>query len=315
LNVAGTAILLILTLGLVPLISWLSGTALGPLEIEVLTTLGCITGGAWLACFVLGEWTGNVSQVDRLWSLLPIVYTWVVAAYGDFAPRPLLMATLVTAWGLRLSYNFSRQGGYRWPPWRGHEDYRWRALRQRPGFQERWKWTLFNLAFISGYQNMLIVLFTLPSVVALQFRHVPLGWLDAVAAVVMAGMIVLESIADQQQWRYQNAKRRALEAGEPLSGARAKGFLDTGLWAFSRHPNYAAEQGIWIGFYGFSVAASGQVLNWSVAGCLLLVILFRGSAAFSEELSAAKYPQYADYQRRVPRFVPLRAELGGRPET
>ena len=58
-------------------------------------------------------------------------------------------------------------------------------------------------------------------------------------------------------------------------------------------------------FYFFSVAASGEWLNWSAAGALLLVVLFQGSSNFSEELSAAKYPEYAAYQKRVPRFIPI----------
>ena len=179
-------------------------------------------------------------------------------------------------------------------------------LRQKPEFQPRWKWTLFNLGFISGYQNILILLMTLPTIIALQFFSQPLGWLDYLAAALMLVMLAIETVADQQQWRYQSAKKALIEAGQPLTGAYEKGFLDTGLWAWSRHPNYFAEQGIWISFYLFSVAASGQWINWSISGCILLVILFRGSSNFSEEISAAKYPLYAQYQKDVPRFIPVR---------
>lgn len=221
-------------------------------------------------------------------------------------PRLLLMAILVTAWGLRLTYNFSRHGAYQLKFWTGHEDYRWQVLREKPEFQPRWKWTLFNLGFISGYQNILILLMTLPTIVALQFAGTPLGWLDYLAAAMMLLMLMIETVADQQQWQYQNAKKALIENGRPLTGRYAKGFLDTGLWARSRHPNYFAEQGIWISFYLFSVAASGQWINWSISGCILLVILFRGSSNFSEEISAGKYPQYAEYQQNVPRFVPIR---------
>lgn len=307
-NITRVALLLIFTLLPVPLFSYLFGAALGAAEWAALASLGWILLAAWATCFVLGELTGNVGQVDRLWSLLPIVYTWVVAIHGSFAPRLVLMATLVTVWGARLTYNFSRHGAYRLKFWSGHEDYRWRVLREKPEFQPSWKWTLFNLAFISGYQNILILLFTLPTIVALQFRSTPLGILDGLAAAVLLFMIGLETVADNQQWRYQSAKHARIAAGEALSPEQARGFLDQGLWARSRHPNYFAEQGIWVAFYLFSVAASGQWLNWSVGGCLLLIILFQGSAAFSEEISAGKYPAYADYQRTVPRFIPL----GGR---
>jgi steroid 5-alpha reductase family enzyme len=304
-NVLVTAGLLVVTLLVVPLVSQLAGTALGPAEWAALKSLAWILLAAWVACFVLGEVTGNVSQVDRLWSLLPIVYAWVVAGHGGFSPRLLLMALLVTAWGVRLTHNFSRHGGYRLRFWDAHEDYRWQVLRDRPEFRPAWKWTLFNLLFISGYQNVLILLMTVPTIVALQFNDQPLGALDLVAAVSMLLLVAFESLADQQQWRFQSAKHAAIRAGRELSIGQARGFLDTGLWSWSRHPNYFAEQGIWIAFYLFSVAASGQWLNWSICGCLLLVVLFQGSATFSEEISAGKYPAYAEYQRTVPRFLPL----------
>ena len=90
-----------------------------------------------------------------------------------------------------------------------------------------------------------------------------------------------------------------------MSGPYAKGFAHRGLWGVVRHPNYAAEQAIWIVFYLFSVSATGQWLNWSVIGAILLVLLFWGSSNFSESISASKYPDYADYKLRVPRFVPF----------
>ena len=165
---------------------------------------------------------------------------------------------------------------------------------------------LFNLGFISGYQNVLIMLITLPTIIALQFSETPLGWLDVLAAALVVIMLLIETIADQQQWRYQSAKKELMEAGQPLTGNYAGGFLDKGLWAWSRHPNYFAEQGVWIAFYLFSVAASGQWLNWSISGCILLMVLFRASSNFSEEISALKYPEYARYQETVPRFFPFK---------
>jgi steroid 5-alpha reductase family enzyme len=121
----------------------------------------------------------------------------------------------------------------------------------------------------------------------------------------MLGFIALETVADQQQWNFQREKRRRRQAGEPLTGDYAQGFCATGLWARVRHPNYAAEQAIWLSFYLFSVAASGRWLNWSLTGALLLLLLFLGSSDFSEKISAGKYPGYAEYQRRVRRFWPL----------
>ncbi len=303
-NIIATAALLLVTLLVVPAASLLNGVALGPLEWQALHTLMWIVGAVIAYCFIVGELTNNVSQVDKLWSLVPIAYAWTVAAYGDYSPRLVLMSVLVTLWGARLTYNFSRHGAYQWKFWGGHEDYRWSVLRERAEFQPRWRWTLFNLLFISGYQNILILLFTLPTLIALQNNQSPLNALDFIAAALMLGFLVYETVADQQHWNFQSKKWAMIRAGEALTGDYQKGFLDKGLWSLSRHPNYFAEQSIWVCFYLFSIAASGQWFNWTIAGCLLLMVMFQGSAGFSEETSAGKYPDYGDYQKRVPKFIP-----------
>ncbi len=167
-----TAILLGVTLLAVPLFSYFFGTALGPLEWKAMHTLLMIVAIVIAYSFIVGELTGNNSQVDKLWSLLPIIYTWVVASYGDFSIRLVVMSLLATLWGLRLTVNFAMKGAYSWRFWAGEEDYRWLVLRRKPEFNPRWKWTLFNLFFISGYQLVLILLFTLPAIVA------PVDFLD-----------------------------------------------------------------------------------------------------------------------------------------
>ncbi|MCB0663299.1 MAG: DUF1295 domain-containing protein [Saprospiraceae bacterium] len=258
-----------------------------------------------ITCFVLSELTGNYSQVDKIWSLVPIVYTWFFAIQSDYLPRLVIMAILVTIWGLRLTYNFSRRGGYSWKFWSGEEDYRWAVLREMPHLKARWKWTAFNLFFISLYQNSLILLFTLPIVVAWQGGDAPLNWLDFVAGGAMLLFIILETVADQQQYDYQEEKYRRIREGEALDPPYDKGFVSSGLWGLVRHPNYASEQAIWICFYFFSVAATCRWINWSVAGCILLMLLFLGSSDFSEKITAGKYKAYKRYQETVPRFIPF----------
>lgn len=299
-----TALILIFTLLVVPVFTYFFGIPLGEKEWEVLGVLMKICGFSIAYCFLVGELTKNNSQVDKYWSILPIIYAWVMAYYGDFSPRMILMAIWVTAWGARLTYNFARKGAYRLKFWEGEEDYRWEILRKKPEFQPRWKWTLFNLFFISGYQNVLILLFTLPMLVTMQFDGIPLGVWDLFVSAGVLFFLVLETIADEQHWKFQSEKWRLIREGKLLHGDFAKGFLDKGLWAISRHPNYLGEQGIWGCFYFFSVVVSAQWLNWSIVGAMLLLILFQGSSNFSEEISASKYPEYKKYQARVPRFIP-----------
>lgn len=304
-NIFRTATLLLIALMLVTFYVFYYGKPLGPIESETLNTLIRICLCVILYCFIISELIKNYSQVDKLWSLLPIIYVWVVADYGHYAPRLVLMAVLVSIWGLRLTYNFARKGAYHWKFWAGEEDYRWQVLKQKPEFKTPWKWSLFNLFFISIYQNILILLFTLPSVVSLQNSDKPIGLWDYFIGISMCCFIIFESIADQQQWKFQTAKRRLIESGAALSQDLEKGFLDKGLWALCRHPNYFAEQAIWICFYLFSISATGLWFNWSIIGCLLLMLLFQGSANFSEEISAGKYPNYQSYQKRVSKFVPF----------
>ena len=299
-----TIFFLLAVLVILPVVAYYYDTPLSPAHWETLKNLFRGMLLVALTCFALSELTRNYSQVDKLWSLLPIAYVWYVAAQSGYAPRNVLMAMLVTAWGLRLTYNFARRGGYHWIPWRGEEDYRWSLVRQNPPLNNRFAWSAFNLFFISLYQNTLILLFTLPTVVAWQGRETPLNAFDVLAAALVLGAIVTETIADQQQWRYQQEKYRRLGAGEPLGEQYTRGFCAEGLWARVRHPNYAAEQLVWVGFYLFSVAATGRWLNWSLTGAVLLMLLFLGSSDFSEKISAGKYPGYAEYQKRVPRFWP-----------
>jgi steroid 5-alpha reductase family enzyme len=299
-----TALLLILAVIVLPLVAFYLDAPLLPLQKEWVTMMAYLMVGVSLTCFLVSTLTGNCSQVDKLWSIVPIIYVTYFAYQSHFDPRMTLMAALVLVWGARLTYNFSRRGAYSWKFWTGEEDYRWEVLRQMPAFKSKLSWMLFNLFFISLYQNTLILLFTLPIVVAWQGHNVPLGIWDIVLASLMLGFIVMETVADQQQYNYQTEKYRRKNAGLPLDGNYAKGFVDTGLWGLIRHPNYTAEQSIWIVYYLFSVVATGHWINWSLTGAVLLLMLFQGSSDFSENISAEKYPAYKDYQQKVPRFIP-----------
>ena len=304
-----TILLLIFTVIVLPIFSVYFGTPLNTLQVDVLWSTIYIVIGVVAYTFIVGELTNNNSQVDKLWSVVPIIYVWNMfyQAYQHshvINERMLLMAILVTLWGIRLTYNFARRGAYQWKFWAGEEDYRWEVLRKRPGFNNRFVWMIFDLFFICSYQNVLIFLFTLPILATLATNATALGIVDYLLAAMYIGFIVIEYIADQQQFDFQTEKHRRINNNEAL-GEYEKGFVSTGLWSVVRHPNYASEQSIWVVFYFFSVIATGEWLNWSVVGCVLLIILFKGSSDFSEDISANKYPEYKKYQASVPRFIPF----------
>mmetsp|Transcript_4282 Transcript_4282/g.7675 ORF Transcript_4282/g.7675 Transcript_4282/m.7675 type:complete len:124 (+) Transcript_4282:137-508(+) len=87
----------------------------GPYRLAIITC-----GAVALLCFVVSSISKNYSQVDKIWSIIPVVYAWFPVCDS----RTLLMACLVTIWGIRLTWNFNRRGGYKWPLWDGDEDYR-----------------------------------------------------------------------------------------------------------------------------------------------------------------------------------------------
>ena len=308
LNIPLMCTLLLLSLVVCPILYIYVGPALNDLQLETLKILGIIAGCSALYCFTLGEITGNNSQVDKIWSLLPIAYCWIIAAKGGMHPRLVVMAVLVTLWGIRLTYNFAKKGAYKLRFWEGEEDYRWEKVRALPFLQNRAVWMAFDLFFISGYQNALILMFTFPALVCMGSTE-PFGWVDSLAAVLMFGFIVYETIADKQQWDFQSKKWAMIKSGKTLEELPApynKGFNTCGLWSVSRHPNYMAEQAIWVSFYIFSIGAGVGIINWSMIGALLLIVLFTASTNLVEGISGDKYPEYAEYCKEVNKFIPGR---------
>ena len=191
-----TALLLIFTLIVVPVVAFNFDEPLTNLQQTTLNKLLIVYGIAAAACFVISTITNNYSQVDKLWSIIPVPYAWIVAVDADYEPRLLLMAILVSIWAARLTYNFNRRGGYSWKFWEGDEDYRWAILRQKPGLTSPFLWMLFNLFFISAYQMGLILLMTLPTVKSMNGGA--LGIFDWVLAILFIGFVVMEYVAKTQ---------------------------------------------------------------------------------------------------------------------
>lgn len=289
----------------------IKGVVLDPLQRKVLIILAIICAASALYCFVVGEISRNNSQMDKLWSILPIAYTWIIAAFGEFRWRLVIIAVIVTLWGVRLTYNFAKKGAYSLKFWTGEEDYRWGYLRKQKAFSNKFVWAIFDLGFISIFQNALVLGITLPALVIMN-SNAPLGAIDIVAGVLMFVALVYEVIADRQQNKFQVKKYEYLNQGmklEELPEPYNRGFNVSGLWARSRHPNYIGEQLIWVGLYLFVIGCGMThyvVFNWSIVGVMLLILVFVGSSTMAENISIKKYKEYSDYQRQVFKYLPIR---------
>ena len=255
-----------------------------------------------VSVWLLSVITREYSWVDRIWPICPVVFCLLVASADNFSSaRVNLMTALVFLWGARLTFNYARKGGFK----KGGEDYRWIVIQQQlgpVGFQ------VLNVAFIAPGQLLLVWLFASPIHQAWLWRQQPLNWLDAVAAALFLLLYFFEALADEQMWRFQENKRQRIAAGQAID----QPFITTGLFRYSRHPNYFCEIGMWWVFYLFAVAGSGQWLHWTGLGCISLTLLFIASTRLTESISADRYPGYVDYQRSTPALIPW-PRIGRRP--
>lgn len=218
-----------------------------------------------LCTFILSTITGNWSQVDRLWTLLPAIYIAHFTYYAHFLSLPTArldtLLTLVVIWSARLTFHFFRRGGYNFR----YEDYRW-AYARRNIVPQKWKQVLFNFVFISWFQNALLLLLSMPAYLFLVIAALPegvvtsrdihaFGTVDLIFSRALMLALIAEFFADQQQWGFQQAKKAFKDSGKkivPEGWNREdleRGFCVVGLWSFSRHPNFVAEQTFWILMY------------------------------------------------------------------
>ena len=292
-------------------LGFVKGVYLDDVQRETLNILGIICASSIAYCFIVGEISRNNSQMDKLWSVLPIAYVWVVAILGGFKWRLIIIAIIVTLWGVRLTYNFAKKGAYSIKFWSGEEDYRWVYLRSQKPFNNKLVWGIFDLGFISLWQNVVVLGITLPAV-AIMSSNAPLNALDIIAGTLMFAALLYEVIADRQQNNFQTKKYEYLNQGmklEDLPEPYNRGFNITGLWSRSRHPNYIGEQLIWVGLYLFAISggvAHFGVFNWSIFGVMLLILIFVGSSRMAEGISVKKYKEYEEYQKQVFKYLPIK---------
>lgn len=254
-------------------------------------------------CWIVSIIMRNYSQVDRIWSIVPFAYCWHFMIhgylrYGELNNRLLVMTILTTLWGLRLSYNFYRKGGYNMKD----EDYRWKVIRDI--VNNTFLFEIFNITFIALYQNILLYLIIIPIYYAHSSVYVPWQLTDTIAAVSFVFFYIIEVVSDEQQWSYQSKKWKLINDKKKLTGSYKVGFIHHGLFKYSRHPNFLAEQSMWWCFYIFTLC-NAPVFNQTIIGTILLTLLFQGSTTFTESITSKKYPQYKEYQNGTSRFIPM----------
>lgn len=266
-------------------VGWTTGMAVASWDADAIVVAGAADLAATLVIFAFSRRFDNSSMYDPYWSVapIPIVVYWAVAASDDATTaRQALVLTLVSFWGIRLTWNFVRG-------WSGldHEDWRYVDIRKKAG-RLYWPASLFGIHLFPTVQ---VFLGCLPAYAALTSTR-PLGWLDGFAALVTFGGAMIEAVADQQLRVFL---KRDKKPGTIMSD---------GLWGLSRHPNYFGEMTFWWGLALFGVAA-GVVTWWTFAGAVAISVMFlAASLPMIEKRSRERRPGYTDHAKRVSLIVP-----------
>jgi steroid 5-alpha reductase family enzyme len=226
----------------------------------------------------------NASIVDPFWGL-----GFVVAAgfyflkTGSPEPRKIILLTLVTIWGLRLSsYLFWRNIG------KG-EDFRYGQFRKNYGEKRYWWISYFQVFLLQG---ILMWLVSAPLLGA-QFydQNEGIGVLDIIGIFLWVTGIIFEAGGDFQLAAFKT---------NPLNKGKV---LDKGLWKYTRHPNYFGDSAVW---WGYGIICLGAGSYFPVLGSLLMTLLIikvSGVTLLEKNLKEQK-PQYRDYIERTSAFLP-----------
>lgn len=237
-----------------------------------------------LLLWVIQLRTRDAGVVDMGWAACLGLAAAFCAATGDGdRSRRVIVGVMGATWGLRLASHllFDRV-------LKGPEDGRYQMMREKLG---SWVQPAF-LAFFQA-QALLVVILSLPFVLAARDHRVGPAILDWLGLVVWLAGFVGESVADAQLKAF---KRRSKSPDR---------VCDVGLWRYSRHPNYFFEWLMWIGYATVASGAPSGWVAWLAPALMLLLVLKVTGIPPTEARALRSRPQaYREYQRTTSAFVP-----------
>lgn len=223
----------------------------------------------------------DVSFVDSLWSLFFLIAAVLFALdAGELGPRGQIVLACVIVWSVRLSLHITVRN------WGEPEDHRYRQIRENnePGFVVK------SLYIVFGLQGLLAWIIVIPLLPAIS-SAAPLNPIDIAALLVFAIGFFFEAVGDWQLSRFKASKQSDGQV------------LDTGLWHYTRHPNYFGEFCIWWAFWLFAASTGAW---WTVYAPLLMsfLLLRVSGVAMLEKDIGDRRPAYAEYIRSTNAFFP-----------
>lgn len=273
------------------------------LALIYLTHLAIVIFGAVTLVWLISLLARDASIIDIFWgfgfSLVGLVCLYLASGRFDVMPSNylLLMGLMPILWGLRLTLYLAKRN-------LGHgEDGRYVAMRKRSGLTEM-TWRMRALFSIYWGQGLLILIVSAPVWVAFAFgKETEIGALAIIGALMWLAGVLFEAIGDAQLVAFlkKNADYDGPYENKPV--------LDTGLWAWTRHPNYFGNALLW---WGIFVVACSVPWGWtSIVGPLIMtMLLMRVSGRDLLERKLKKRPAYRDYVERTSSFIPRPPKKG-----
>ena len=251
---------------------------------------GGIVCGLMVVLWLVSLRLGDVSIVDSFWGPAFVISACV---YRTFGVEPGLEGSwirwlhlaLVAAWGLRLAAHIGVRHAKH-----GEEDRRYRKMREDAG-DARFRRRSLVTVFLS--QGVLVALIATPLLFAQSApRPDHLVWTDVVGLLLFALGFFFEAVGDWQLTRFRN---------DPSNDGEV---LDSGLWRYTRHPNYFGEATLWLGFGFLALASPGGI--WSLASVALMIFFLlkvSGVTLLEKDISDRR-PEYQRYVETTPTFFP-----------
>jgi steroid 5-alpha reductase family enzyme len=264
----------------------------GPLFANLAVT-AAVVAVLMLGTFAYAMLTKVHAIMDTMWPLgfvlIALVSFLLSAGSGSFGRRGLVLV-LTAVWGLRLgAHIFSRNRGQ-------GEDKRYASLLRR----NRGNLAVFVLRSIYWMQGRAMWFVSLP-VQAAMYEHAGLSAVSWLGAVVWAVGFGFEAVGDAQLRRFR---------ADP---ANAGGVLDTGLWRYTRHPNYFGDAVVWFGLW---LLACSHWLGLLLVACPIfmanMLVRHTGKKLLEKHMIRSKGDAYADYVRRTSGFIPWPPRLARR---
>lgn len=271
---------------------WCSWSHEHPFWLANLLFLICISLFFWLINLV----QGSTWLIDPYWTFIPILlaafYRHHPGAEARDEPRAIVSVSLLLLWSVRLTHSYFRREG-----WMLGEREDWRFEEMRKKHSQHWWWMSFFAAYFS--QQIMLVGICMP-LYAVHFAS-QRTWtlLDTAATIFCLAGIAIAFVADTQLHHF-------VKNNERLAASRQKKIpvLNTGIWKYSRHPNYVGEQLFWWGMGLFAVGVGWTFALWGAAfNSLVLAIV---TVMVEKKMLQKKYRREAfkEYQRCTSVWIP-----------